>query len=96
MVCRVNLSLLSAGAQPVDAIAAGADSLLLRVRLLLSPLLLLLLPGAMAAIEAAGGGSQQTVMAGIVSGNAADHGALQAAFGLGAIGRNDECDGDEQ
>jgi hypothetical protein len=35
-------------------------------------------------------------MAGIVPGNAADHRALDAAFGLGAIGRHDERGGDEQ
>jgi hypothetical protein len=36
------------------------------------------------------------MMAGIVSGDAADRRALQAAFGLGAIGRNDERGSNEQ
>ena len=47
---------------------------------LLQPLLLL---GAVAAVEAAGGGTEHAVMAGIVTGNAADHGAFQAALGVG-------------
>ena len=62
-------------------------------RLLLLPLLLF---GAVAAVEAAGGGTKQALMPRIVTGNAADHRALQAAFGLGAIGREGERGNDEQ
>jgi hypothetical protein len=51
---------------------------------LLRPLLHLLLLGAVAALKAAGGSTQQTLMAGIVTGDAADHRALQAALGLGS------------
>lgn len=61
---------------------------MLRTRLLFS--LLLLLPGVMPAVETAGGSAEKTMMAGIMSGNAADRRALQTAFGLGAICRNDE------
>ena len=66
------------------------------VRLLVSSLLLLLLPGMMAAVETAGGGAEKTMMAGIMSGNAADRRALQAAFGLGRICRKGEGGNDEQ
>ncbi len=62
-------------------------------RLLLLPLLL---PGAVAAVEAAGGRTKQTVMTGIMASDAADHGALQAAFSLSAIGREGERGNDEQ
>jgi hypothetical protein len=52
--------------------------------------LLLLLPGlflgAMAAVGAAGDGADHAVMAGIVTGDAADHGALDAALGVGCFG----------
>ena len=48
--------------------------------LLLLPLLLV---GAMAAVEASGGGAEHAVMAGKVTGDAADHGAFQAALGVG-------------
>ena len=69
---------------------------MLGVRLLLSPFLLLLLPGVMPAVKTAGGSAEKTVMAGIMSGNAADHRALHAAFGLGAIRRKGERGNDEQ
>src|SRR5229473_647532 len=46
-------------------------------------LLLFLLLGAVAAVEAAGGGAEHAVMAGIVTGDAADRGAFQAAFCIG-------------
>lgn len=90
VACRVNLTLLAAPAQPMGAKPTG---LMLRLRLLLLPLLLL---GVMTPVEAAGGSSQHPMMPGIVSGDAAHHRALDAAFGLGAIGRNDKGGGDEQ
>ena len=43
----------------------------------------LLLPGAVAAVEAAGGRAQQAMMAGHVTGDAANRRTLQAALGLG-------------
>jgi hypothetical protein len=93
VVCRVNLTLLPAPAQPAAA-AAGATVSMLRLRLLLLPLLLL---GVMTSVEAARGCPQHPVMPGIMSGDTAHHRALDAAFGLGAIGRNDEgCGSDEQ
>jgi hypothetical protein len=49
-------------------------------------LLLFLLPGAMTAVEAAGRGTQHAVMAGIVTGDAAD--TLQATPRLGVTSRN--------
>ena len=76
----------------MDATAGAADSML-RLRLLLLPLLL---PGVMTPVEAAGGSSQHPMMAGIMSGDAAHHRTLDAAFGLGAIGRNDEGGGNKQ
>ena len=49
--------------------------------------LLLALPilfvGAVAAVEAAGGGAEHAMVAGIMAGDAADHGAFQAAFCVG-------------
>src|SRR6185437_12061309 len=50
---------------------AGLSVLLILPLVLLLPCLLL---GVMTAIEAAGGGAEHAVMAGIVAGNAADHG----------------------
>jgi hypothetical protein len=55
-------------------------------RLALTLLLPRLLLGAMAAVEASGGSAKHAVMAGIVTGDAADHGAFQAAFGVGRRG----------
>src|SRR3984893_4901058 len=49
----------------------------------------LLLVGAVAAVGAAGDSAKHAVMAGIVTGDTADHGAFQAAFGIG--GRRREC-----
>lgn len=54
---------------------------MLDLRLLLLPLPFLLL-GVMAAVETPGGGAEHTVMAGIMPGNAANHGAFQATLGL--------------
>ena len=51
--------------------------------MLLASLLPLLFLGAMAAIEATGGRAEHAVMAGIVSGHAADDSALQASLRLG-------------
>jgi hypothetical protein len=68
-------------ARPVGAPRNDELQLLLpgrRGRLaLLLPLLFL---GAVAAVEATGGGAEHAVMSGIVTGDAADHGAFQAAF----------------
>ena len=55
------------------------------LRLLLLPLLL---PGAVAAVETTGGRTQETVMAGIVTGDAANHRAFQATLGVGGIRRD--------
>jgi hypothetical protein len=49
-------------------------------------LLTILLLGAMPAIEAAGGGTEHAVVTGIMAGDAADDGALDAALGLGSLG----------
>src|SRR5258708_18181512 len=65
-----------------------------RRRLTLALLLLVLLLGAVAAVEAAGGGAEHAVMAGIVTGDAADHGALQAALGVSGRSRNQRQCGD--
>ena len=62
--------------------------------MLLALLLQFLLPGAVAALEAAGRGTQQAVTGGIVTGDAADHRALQATPGLGVTGRNHEGGGE--
>ena len=51
--------------------------------LLMQPLLL---PRVTAAVDAAGGCAKHGVMAGIVTGNPADHRALQAAPGVGGFG----------
>ena len=48
-------------------------------------LLTILLLGAMPAIEAAGGGTEHAVVTGIMAGDAADDGALDAALGLGSL-----------
>jgi hypothetical protein len=45
-----------------------------------------LLLGVAAAIEAAGSGAEDAVMTGVVAGDAADDGALDAAFGIGGGG----------
>jgi hypothetical protein len=63
---------------------------------LLVVLLLFLLSGAVAAVEAAGGSSEPAVVAGIVTGDAADRCTLQAAFGLGGNGRERERGDGEQ
>src|ERR1700733_11548565 len=72
---------------------AVIDRQILALRLLLLTLLLL---GAVTAIEAASGRAKHAVMAGIVTGDAADHGALQATLGLGALGRGGKRGNDEQ
>jgi hypothetical protein len=46
------------------------------------------------AVEAAGGGAEHAVMAGIVAGDAADHGALDAALGVGRCCRRKRERGD--
>src|SRR5260370_14487187 len=65
-----------------------------RRRLALALLLLALLLGAVAAVEAAGGGAEHAVMAGIMTGDAADCGAFQAALGVGGRSRNQRQCGD--
>jgi len=65
---------------------------MLRLRLLL-PLLIL---GVVAAVETAGRRAKHAVMTGVMPGHAADHGALDAASGLGTIGGNTKRDNDEQ
>ena len=74
---------------------AGAviDRQILVLRLLL---LTFLLPGAVAAVEAAGGRTEHAMVTSVMTGDAADHGALQATLGLGAFGRNGERGNDEQ
>jgi len=61
---------------------------------MLLALLLFVFSGAVAAVEAAGRGTQQAVTGGIVTGDAADHRALQATPGLGVTGRNHEGGGE--
>ena len=69
------------------------DRQILILRLLL-PFLLL---GAVAAVETAGGSAEQTVMTGIMTGDAADHGTLQAPLGFGGTGgRNRKSRGDKK
>jgi hypothetical protein len=63
---------------------------------LLAVLLLLLLSGAVAAVKTAGGSSEPAVVAGIVTGDAADRCTLQATFGLGGNGRERERGDGEQ
>src|ERR1700733_12710204 len=74
---------------------AGAviDRQILVLRLLL---LTFLLPGAVAAVEATGGSAEHAMVTSVMTGDAADHGALQATLGLGAFGRNGERGNDEQ
>jgi hypothetical protein len=72
---------------------AVIDRQILALRLLLLTLLLL---GAVTPIEAASGRTKHAVMAGIMTGDAADHGTLQATLGLGALRRDGERGNDEQ
>jgi len=74
---------------------AGAviDRQILVLRLLL---LTFLLPGAVAAVEATGSRAEHAMVTSVMTGDAADHGALQATLGLGAFGRNGERGNDEQ
>jgi len=65
--------------------ARFASHLLLPGRCLALLLLKLLLPGVAAAVDAAGDGAEHAVMAGIVTGDAADHRTLDAALGVGGI-----------
>jgi hypothetical protein len=66
-----------------------------RLALTLALLPLVLLVGAVTAIEAAGRGAEYAVMTGIVTGDAADHGALDAALGVGwsGYGGESQCGG---
>ena len=50
---------------------------------------------AVAAIGAAGDGADDAVMSGIVTGDAANHGAFQAALGVGGSSSGQGCDGEE-
>src|ERR1700726_101361 len=62
----------------------------------LALLLLLLLPGGGAAVGASGDDAQYAGMTGVVTGDAADHRALQAALGVGSIRRQRKrCDGEQ-
>src|SRR6185437_10693890 len=70
----------------------SALQLLLPVRhpgLALLVLLAVLFVGAVAAVGAAGDGAEHAVVSGIVTGDAADRGALQAALGVRRRGGND-------
>jgi hypothetical protein len=67
--------------------------LLLRLSYRVLPRLLF---GAVTAVETAGGRTKHAVMAGIVTGDAADHRALQAALGVGAAGRKRQRRDSEQ
>ena len=69
---------------------AGPLASLLPVNLAVLPLqlaLALLLLGMVPAVEAAGGGAEQAVMTGIMAGDAADDGTLDAALGVGGGSR---------
>ena len=71
-------------------------SAITRLPLMLRLLQLFLLFGAVAAVETAGGSSQPAVVAGIVTGDAADGCTLQAAFGFGGSSRERERGDGEQ
>src|SRR5882724_11113058 len=72
----------------------GTLQLLLSRRRLGLARLAVLFVGAVAAIGAAGDGAEHAVVSGIVTGDAADHGALQTALGVGRRGGNDRERGD--
>ena len=55
-----------------------------------------LLLGAMASVGAAGDGAEHTMMAGIVTGHAAHHRALQTALGVGRRRRQRQSSDGEQ
>jgi hypothetical protein len=63
--------------------------------LLIALALAVLLVGVVAAVEAAGGGAEHTMVTGVMAGDAADHGALEAALGVsrGSRGGQDKCGG---
>ena len=63
---------------------------------LLLLLLARLLLGVVTAVEAAGGGAEHAVMAGVVTGDAADRRPFQAALGVGRRQRNRRERGGEQ
>ena len=63
---------------------------------ILTLLLALLLLGAMTSIKATGSCAEYAVMAGIVTGDAADRGALQATLGFGASRGASKRNNDEQ
>ena len=65
-------------------------------RVLLALLLLFGFFGAMTAVEAAGRGTKQAVVADIMTGDAADHRALQATFCRGVTHRERERCGGKQ
>src|SRR5258708_40208671 len=56
--------------------------------------LVILFVGTVAAVGATGDGAEHAVVSGIMTGNAADHGALQAALGGGRRGGNERERGD--
>ena len=58
-----------------------------RLSLTLALLLPLLLLGMMTAVETSGRGTEHAVMPGVVTGDTADHGALDAALGVGRSGQ---------
>ena len=94
--CLLSLpALRGGGIKPRYLHPAGAviDRQILILRLLLLTLLLL---GAVAAIEAAGGGAKHAMVTSVMTGDAADCGALQATLGFGALGRNGERGNNEQ
>jgi len=80
-------------AHPSHPAGAVIDRQILALRLLLLTLLLL---GAVAAIEAAGGRAKHAVVTSVMTGDTADHGALQAPLGLGALRRDSERGNDKQ
>src|SRR5580692_3486347 len=73
-----------------------ASQLLLPGRRLLLLFQPLLLPGVTAAVDAAGDRAEHAVMDGIVPGDAADRGALQAALGVGGFNRQRKGSDGEQ
>jgi hypothetical protein len=67
----------------------------LALALLIALALAVLLVRVVAAVKTASGGAEHAMMAGIMAGDAADHGALDAALGVGRRGRGgqDKCGG---
>jgi hypothetical protein len=93
MECSLTMRKLAAYIRSLHPLLPGRRTALALV--LVIALATILLVGVVAAVEAAGGGAEYAVMTGIVAGDTADHGALEAALGVGRRGRGgqDKCGG---